>query len=457
MTQQARRFDRRNFLGLTGAAGLAALAAACSSGSSTGSATPTPSPAGGSPAPTSAPAPSASATAPAVSGSPSASVTPPVTVGNIPGAPTLTMWVDSQYVAQHAAAAKGFSDKFGANVKVQPFGFNDILTNFQKAGPAGNGPDLIDANIDWLGPLQQAGLVAPVDFGANAAKFDKRALDGWTQNGAVLGMPITVESLCVLRNPKLLPEPLTNWSQLKTAMDGLVAKKVKYPIVYDSNAYVYIGILTAFGGYCFKQAPDGKVDIADVGLDKPGTVQALDLLATSLKNGWTKPAVDANVVAKAFPANQIGLQVTGPWQILPYQDAKATFAIDPLPAGPAGPAVPWLSARGLLVNKLSKNAALAQSFLTDYWAADGPMATFAKVTAKQSAWLPAQKSNDDATVQALTKAAATALPIPSTPALQAFWPAVGDGLTLLFNKQSTPDKVARTAQAAVSAAAKKAA
>ena len=455
MTEQSRRHTRRTFLNLTGAAGVAALAAACGGSSSSSAPAPT---AAGATTPAGAPSASGSASAtpaPAASGA-TTSAAAPVQVGNNAGGPTLTLWADSQYVPAYIAASKGFTEKYGANLVVQPFAFNDILTSFQKAGPAGNGPDLIDANIDWLGPLRQAGLVAPIDFGSKASSFNQRALTGWTENGSVLGMPITVESLCVLRNPKLVPQPMTNWSQLASVMSPLKSKKVKYPIVIDSNAYVYIAVLTAFGGYCFKQTSDGSYDVSDVGLDNAGSVKALDIVSTSIKNGWTKPGIDADTVAQAFPANQIGLQVTGPWQIPPFQAANAEFAIDPLPAGPAGPAVPWLSARGFLVNKLSKNAALAQTFLTDYWAADAPMASFAKAAAKESAWTPAQKSNDDATVQALAKAAATAQPIPSTPALQAFWPAVGDGLTLLFNGQSTPAKVAKNAQSAVVAAAKKA-
>lgn len=448
MQTDPRRFDRRSALGLSGAAALTALISACSpsASQSSGPAGPAANSAGASRSASGSASSSASTTA-----TPSAA---PVELGGAAGAPTLTLWADSQYVSAFAAASKGFTQKYGANLKIQPFSFNDILTNFQKAGPTGNGPDLIDANIDWLGPLQQAGLVGSVDFGAKAASFDKRALTGWTVNGSPAGLPITIESLCVLRNPKLVSSPLTSWSDLSSVMRELVAKGVKYPLVIDNNAYVFIAVLTAFGGYCFKQT-SGTYDIHNVGLDNSGSVDAFGIVSTAIKNKWTRSGIDADTVAKAFPAGEIGIHVTGPWQIPPYQAAKADFEIDSLPAGPAGPAVPWLSARGLLPSKASKNGALAQSFLTDYWAATTPMASFAKAVAKQSAWQPAQQSTDDATVKALTRSASTAEPIPSNPALQAFWPAVGDGLTLLFNGQSTAAKVAKNAQSAVAQAVKK--
>jgi arabinogalactan oligomer/maltooligosaccharide transport system substrate-binding protein len=434
-------FDRRGFLRVATAAGAAVGLAACGSSGSTSQA----------PAATPSGSPS-----PSASGSPSGTPSPPpVVAGKKVDGPTMTVWADSLFVPPFVAASAGASEAIGANISFQPFGYGDLLTSFQKAGPTGNGPDLMDANIDWMGPLTQAGLLGALDFGDKAASFDKRALNGWTQDGAVYGMPIAIESLCVLRNPKLVPEPLKNWSDLEGVMAPLAKKGIRYPLVIDLNSYVFIAVTTAFGGYCYKQKPDGSYDINDIGLNNDGAVAALSMLDEAVKEKWTRPGVDADTVAKAFPAGQIGIHVTGPWQIPTYDTAKADYVIDTLPAGPAGKAVPFLSARGLVVNKLSPNAALAQSFLTDFWAGDEPMASFAEATHKQSAWTPVSTKSTDATVKALQAAAATAQPIPSTPAIQAYWPAMDNAQTLIYNQQSTPAKALATVQKAMVASSKK--
>ena len=365
----------------------------------------------------------------------------------IEGAPTLTIWADAAFVPAYAQASAQFATDYGVNIVFQPYGFNDIITNFLRAAPTGNGPDLFDTNIDILGQAYAAGLLAPVDYGANQASFDQRAIDGWSLGQPQMyGAPLSIESLCMYRNPDLVPEPVTTWDQFQTVAPGLLSSGVPYPIILEANAYLFIGMLTAFGGYCFRYDPaTGVYDVNDVGLDNEGSIQAAVLLDEMVKQGWLSAGTTGDIATQFWPQNQVGLMLAGPWQIEPFNTAGANYVIDPLPAGPVGPATPWLSARGFAVNSFSPNLALAQSFLADFWASDAPMADYATTTQKESAWIPVKESTATPTVQALITAAETAIPIPSNPLLSLYWPAVGDAMTTIINQAADATETMRNA------------
>lgn len=377
----------------------------------------------------------------------------PVQAGNeVAGAPTLTIWADTAFAQFYAQASAQFVTDYQVNVVFQPFGFNDIITNFLLAAPNDNGPDLIDTNIDLVGQAVAAGLLAPVDYGAKLASFDERAINGWTLQEQLYGLPISIESLCMYRNPDLVPQPVADWDQFRTVAAEQLTAGVPYPLILEANAYLFIGMITAFGGYCFRFLDDGTYDVNDVGLDNEGAIQAAQLLDEAVKQGWLSAGATGEIATQAWPNNEAALMLAGPWQIDAFNEVGANYVIDPLPAGSAGPAMPWLSARGFAVNSFSANAVLAQSFLVDYWAADAPMAAFAEATQKESAWTPVKEATATPTVQSLIAAAATAIPIPSTPLLSAYWPAVGDAMTQIINQQADPAEVMRNAAEQVRAA-----
>lgn len=372
----------------------------------------------------------------------------PVQAGEfVEGAPTLTIWAEASFVPSYAQASAQFSTDYGVNIVFQPYAFNDIITNFLRAAPTGNGPDLFDTNIDLLGQAYAAGLLASVDFGANQASFDQRGIDGWSLGQPQMyGAPIQIESLCVYRNPDLIPEPVTSWDQFRTIAPGLLNSGVPYPFILGPNGYLFIGMLTAFGGYCFRYDPaTGTYDVNDVGLDNEGSIQAAQLLDEMVKQGWLSAGVSDDIAIQFWPQSQVGMLLAGPWITAGLDEVSANYVIDPLPAGPAGPAVPWLSARGFALNSFSPNLALAQSFLVDYWAADAPMAAYATAAQRESAWLPVKDATATATVQALIAAAATAIPIPSDPLLSLYWPAVGDAQTTIINQAADPAEAMRNA------------
>jgi arabinogalactan oligomer / maltooligosaccharide transport system substrate-binding protein len=363
----------------------------------------------------------------------------------------LTLWMDSAFTAAMKKTVSGFSGKYGVQLEVQPKDYGTILANFQQAAPTGSGPDLLDVNIDFIGPLTDAKLVEALDFGSRLKSLDKRAITGYTVDGKVYGLPLAVEATNFWRNPAVVDSPVSTWDDLAKLGADLKAKGIKYPFLMDVNAYVFQGMLTAFGSWVFKQNSDGSYDVDNVGIDNAGAVAALQFFSDAVANGWLayvgasdNSGLTASTAGDAWKAGQVGVHFSGPWMLDTYSKA-GKFEIDKIPAGPGGDAVSWLSARGLVVNANSKNAALAATFLTDYLTADGPMSTWAKTTAKLSAWTPVQKSAANATTAAFGAAAPNAQPIPQNAALSGFWTPMTDGLTLILEGKSNAADVAANA------------
>lgn len=366
----------------------------------------------------------------------------------------LTLWMDSAFTAAMTKTVSGFSSKYGVNLVVQPKDYGTILAGYQQAAPAGSGPDLLDVNIDFIGPITNAKLAQQLDFGSKLDSLDPRAIAGYTVDGAQYGLPLAVEATNFWRNPKLVPEPVTTWDDLAKVGAELKAKGIKYPVLFDNNAYVWQGAMTAFGGYVFKENSDGSYDPQDVGVDNAGSVAAYQWLADGVKAGWAKYAggsdnsgLDVGAVGDAWKAGQVGIHFSGPWMLDTYKKS-GEFEIDAIPSGPGGAAKSWLSARGLIANPESKNAALAATFLTDYLAAAGPMTTWATTTSKLSAWVPVQDSAADATTKAFGDASTDAHPIPQNAELAGFWTPATDALLLIQQGKSNPKKAADTVGAA---------
>lgn len=359
----------------------------------------------------------------------------------------LVLWVDSVFAATLQEVVAGFEEQYGISVDVQPTEYGSIIGSYQQAVPAGSGPDLADFNIDHIGPLSDARIIAPLDFGDRLEQIDPRAVAGYTVDGEMLGLPLVLESTNVWRNTDLVPEPVTTFDQLREVALSLQAQGVEYPFVMEVNSYVFNGMITAFGGHVFRQNADGSYDPNDVGIDSEGGIAALQFLADAVSEGWLRPGVDTDTVTAAWSEGQVGIHLSGPWMLGSYGELDVPYSIDMIPDGPGGPAVPWLSARGLVVNPLSSNAALAQTFLTEYMAADEPMATFAEATGKLSAWVPVQASAASDTTQAFDAASVNGQPIPQNSELAGYWAAMDDALELIMQNQATAADVAANAAA----------
>jgi len=114
--------------------------------------------------------------------------------------PDLLIWADSTRAPALQGVLNSFSDEYGVVAEVQEIAMGDIRSNLSVAGPAGEGPDIVIGAHDWLGEYIVNGAIVPVELGAVADQFAASAIDAFTVDGVLYGMPYGTENLALFRN-----------------------------------------------------------------------------------------------------------------------------------------------------------------------------------------------------------------------------------------------------------------
>ncbi len=252
--------------------------------------------------------------------------------------------------AEEIALAKNLAqaaiDMPDIKINVLQVPFNDIYNKYRTDVAAGGGPDMFIAPNDSLGDDARAGLVADITALA-AGKFDgvnQLGIDGMTVDGVLYGVPESLKAVALWYNKDLLPTPPATTDELKALMDGGTQVAISFGCYHD------FGFFGAFGGKIFD---DSWKVIADQGT---GVVDAMtylnDLYQIAKTNSWTKNDSDGLAV---FQEGKAALITNGNWAMGDYKTALGDkLAVTALPAGPVGPATPFLGVDGFYLNPNSQ-------------------------------------------------------------------------------------------------------
>lgn len=431
------------------------LLAACGGGAEpTAAPAPTEAPVAVAPteAPTEAPAATEAPTeAPAATEAPTAA--PTAVAGACPaGSPTLTIWADDTRSPVLVGLAPRVLEETGICLTVQEVGFGDIRSQANLAAPVGEGPDIFIGANDWIGEFVANGVVAEIDLEGAAADFDPVALQGFTFDGRLRGVPYAVENVAFVCNSDLVPTPPTTYDEVQALSEEAqtAGDLTQFFAIMASDPYHHEPINTAFGGYIFGQTETGY-DACDVGLDSEGAIAYLTWIDTMVKDGLLSPDINWDTAHQLFDTSAAGCMITGPWAIQRFQDAGINYTINPVPAQTQDGS-PFVGVQGFFVNAFSPNAVLAQAFLKDYIATQDVMEQLYLAGDRAPAYLPARGILDD-DAKAFAAAGAAGHPMPNITAMNAVWDSWGTAITTVFQQSATPADAAATAAAQVRAAA----
>jgi maltose/maltodextrin transport system substrate-binding protein/arabinogalactan oligomer/maltooligosaccharide transport system substrate-binding protein len=361
----------------------------------------------------------------------------------------LTVWVDETRAPLMEELGAAFEEEFGIPLEVAQLGFGDIRDQCITACPAGEGPDLFIGAHDWLGQLVTNGLVAEVDLPEDlAAQFVPVALEAFTYEGVLYGLPYATENIALFRNTDLVPDAPETWDDVRTATEQIIESgDAQYGYVLQrGDPYHFFPLQSAFGGYVFGLDEETGYNAEDVGIDTDGSIAALDWANSMIEDGLMPGNLTGDDAIALFESGDAAMFITGPWFLERIRDSGVPFAISPIPAGPEGePGRPFLGVQGFMINAFSENIDLAQAFLTDYVATEETMQALFEAGGRPSAFLPVLEATEDADLAAFGEAGAVGLPMPAIPAMSSVWTAWGDAVTLVFNEESEPEEAFTTA------------
>jgi arabinogalactan oligomer/maltooligosaccharide transport system substrate-binding protein len=225
--------------------------------------------------------------------------------------------------------------------------FNDIFNKYRTDVAAGAGPDMFVAPNDSLGDDVRAGLIADItDLAAGKLEnVSQLGIDGMSLDGKLYGIPESMKAVVFWYNKDMLPEaPKTTDEMAALMKDGT-------PISVSYGCYHHYGFFGAYGGQMFDES--WKV-VADQGTGVADAMTFLnDIYQVSKTNGW--PKNDADGLAP-FSEGKMAAITNGNWAMGDYKTALGDkLGVAPLPAGPSGPATPFLGIDGFYINPNSTN------------------------------------------------------------------------------------------------------
>lgn len=392
-------FDRRGFLGLTGLAAGAVALSACGSNSSSGT-------------------PSSSA-----SGSPSAS-----TSGSVASAGAITIWIDSNRQPVLKPLASQFKTDTGVTVNLVVKDFSKIPDDFITQAPTGKGPDAIIAPHDATGRLVQNGVVAPIELG-DASQYLDVAVQGFTYQGKVYGVPISIENIAIIRNTALASSPTpSTYDAMITAGKAVVSSgKAKYAFLCGldpktANAYTTYPFQTSFGAPVFATASDGSYDATKLAMQGANG----EKFAAWLKAQGAAKILNLNITSDIskgqFLAGASPFFITGPWDLPDIKAKGLKYAIEAIPSAGGQTAAPFVGVQGFLMSAKSTNPVATQKFLVEYLGSEKVQTDLFKVglraPANKAAYQAAQSDKDVAAFGAVGE---KGVPMPNVPAMAQVW------------------------------------
>lgn len=353
----------------------------------------------------------------------------------------LLIWADDTRAPVMEELGQLFFEEFGVPVKVQELGFGDIRSQLAVAGPAGEGPDIIIGAHDWLGELIVNGLLEPIHLGRQVEDFVPVTLEAFTWGDTLYGVPMAYESIGLIYNKALVPEPPETWDELLSIAHQLTdrEKGVYGFLLQMPDPYHTFPLFSATGGYVFGQNPDGTLNPLDVGLNNEGSVRGLQLFDQLLEEGLVPVGTDYNTATSLFYQGNVGMIITGPWALGDAINAGIDFGFARIPLIDGQQPKPFVGVQGFMVSSFSKNKILAEVFLREFVINPDVYAAIFARDPRPPAYLPTLNAlSDDPIIRGVGESGAVGVPMPSIPEMGSVWTAWSDAIELVMNQELEP-------------------
>jgi maltose/maltodextrin transport system substrate-binding protein len=283
----------------------------------------------------------------------------------------LLVWMDNERGRALAPIVEKFKADLGLKVTVEAP--QNITESFPIAAQAGKGPDIVIWAHDKVGEWADGGLIAPVEVSDEfSKKFFSKAWHAVAHQASIWGYPITLETVTLIYNKKLLDgPPPTQLSQL-TAINQQI--KRKHPgvitILWDpQSAYYTWGILASGGGYVFARKGT-DYDLKNIGVATPGAVDALSKIIGLIQSGILPKSCSYSDTEDLMGRGKLAMMISGPWAWSNLEKNEIDFGLGQIPGVNGKVGRPFVGVSVAYLNRSSPNHDLAREFLEGYLLTD---------------------------------------------------------------------------------------
>lgn len=336
----------------------------------------------------------------------------------------LVVWTDAEREQAVKDAAAQFEDETGATVTIVQKNFEDLRSDFIAQVPTGEGPDITVGAHDWLGALVAAGVVNTIDLGEAADQIEDVALDAFTYDGQLYGLPYALEAIALIQNTDLVGEeaPAT-WDEL---IERGLASGAERPVVMYTNGetgdgYTMYPLQTSFGAPVFVQDESGSYT-TELGMAGEEGQAFAQWLYEQGQAGYFSTTIDYDTGNELFAEGKAPFIIQGPWVTNVYEEAGVNFTVNPVPSAGGEEAQPFVGVQGFYVSSQSQNTLLANEFLTNYLATYDAQKALYEADPRIPAWKDlAEEVSSDPITAGFVASAQNGVPMPSIPEMGSVW------------------------------------
>jgi maltose-binding protein MalE len=349
----------------------------------------------------------------------------------------LVIWADETRASVLEPIADEFAAAEGITVDVVEIPNGEIRSQFSTAAPAGEGPDIVTGAHDWLGEFVSNGVVAPIDLGPDADLYADVAIEAFTYDGALYGVPYAIENIALIRNVDLVPETPATFEDLEATALALQADgTVDVPLGLQedpADPYHNYPLFSALGGYVFGQNEDGTYNADDVGIDSEGGLAAAQKFADWSNEGLISKDVSQDIMKETFSTGKSPFAITGPWNVGDFTDAGINFVVEPIPPVEGGTPEVFVGVQGFMQSAFSESPDLATTFMVDYLNSEEVQLALFDAGGRPPAMLSAyDQVSSDPIIQGFGLAGQQGTPLPAIPAMGSVWESWTDAYSLIF-------------------------
>lgn len=295
----------------------------------------------------------------------------------------ITFWhgftgTDGQ-VLQDIVADYNATNTLNVEIQVEVMSWDSLYQKLATALPAGEGPDIIAYNTEYIASYAESGALAAIDDlyaenGVDASSIPAAMEENLKYNGKYYGVPCNMATLLMYYNKDLFaaagldPEaPPTTWDELEE-MALTLTKEVNGEQQYGfgmatNNTIPMWPIMIWAGGGDFVGA-DGKSVI-----NSAENVATITRWAKLIKEDGIAPAVmTGGDIDNLFAAGKLGMYFCGPWATGTFDAAGINYGLAACPAGPAGQATLGTGV-AMVMTAASQNKEGVYDFFK-YWQSD---------------------------------------------------------------------------------------
>lgn len=366
----------------------------------------------------------------------------------------LVIWMDENRATALEGVISTFEEETGTTVEVIVKDFGAIRDDLTTQAPSGEGPDVVLGAHDWIGKLVQNGVIAPVELGDQAGDFEDVSIQAMTYDGAVYGVPASIENVALVRNTDLAPDAPASWDELvSTGQAAVDSGEAEFPLLVgidpnNADPFHLYPLQASFGGPVFGLNEDGSYNPDDLQLGNEGNVAFAEALGQWGADGIINLNISQDIAKEQFASGASPYTITGPWNLTAFQEAGVNYAISEIPSAGDLPATPFVGVQGFMVSQYANNPIVAAQFLTEYIASDEAQTAIfesgQRAPALSSAFEAAQ-SNED--VAAYGAVGAEGVPMPNIPEMDALWADWGTTEAQIISGDAADPAAAWTAMA----------